>query len=61
MKIIVLGNDHEVVHEPTEGEFSSLLQRVTLTNEIRNRDNPSDLRRVVTSEVWPIPPLVNEP
>lgn len=55
MKIIVTGNQFEAIHEPAEQEFSSLLQRVSLTVEIWNRDNPEDQRQVIQSDVWPLP------
>lgn len=55
MKIIIKGNQFEQIHEPSEGEFVGLYQRVSLTNEIWNRDNPGDQRQVIQSEVWPLP------
>ncbi len=55
MKIIVTGNQHEQIYEPSEEEFNGLMQRIVLTNEIHNRDNPEDQRQVIASKVWPIP------
>lgn len=55
MKIIVTGNQFEAVHEPSEQEYANLLQRISLTVEIWNRDNPEDQRQVIQSEVWPLP------
>ena len=55
MKIIVTGNQFEVIHEPPEQEFASLFQRISLTVEIWIRDNPEDQRRVIQSDIWPLP------
>lgn len=55
MKIIITGNQFEEIHEPAEQDFPSLLQRISLTIEIWNRDNPEDQRQVIQSEVWPLP------
>lgn len=55
MKIIVTGNQFEQIHEPAEQDHASLFQRISLTVEIWNRDNPEDQRQVIQSEVWPIP------
>lgn len=55
MKIIIMGNQFEQIHEPSIEEFQSLAQRISLTIEIWNRDNPDDQRQVIHSEVWPLP------
>lgn len=55
MKIIITGNQFEQILEPTTEELSSLRERVRLTVEIWNRDNPADQRQFIESEVWPIP------
>lgn len=55
MKIIVTGNQYEQISEPNEQEFPNLAQRIKLTIEIWNRDNPEDQRQVIISEVWPMP------
>lgn len=55
MKIIVLGNQHEEIFEPEELDYGGLLQRISLTNEIRNRDNPDDQCQVIQVKEWPLP------
>lgn len=53
MKIIVIGQKFEQVHEPLAEEFDETLRRVSLSVEIWNRERPKNQRRIIEADMWP--------